>query len=172
MESAGGSQIGFANDGQSPPVGIAAPLGMPVGGDPAQVPPAYLTGMTAPEYGMPRVGTPIGLPGPAHIPLGIPAGLKKHTITNHTRMHMPSPSQNMSLHVQQSPGLSYPKPATNAYVAERQNVPNIRLRQPREDRAQIIENCGPPANVAVVVGEGAEWDSNKPMAPLPPEPVE
>ena len=172
LESAGGSQIGFANDGQSPPVGIAAPLGMPVGGDPTQVPPAYLTGMTAPEYGMPRVGTPIGLPGPAHIPLGIPAGLKKHTITNHTRMHMPSPSQNMSLHVQQSPGLSYPKPATNAYVAERQNVPNIRLRQPREDRAQIIENCGPPANVAVVVGEGAEWDSSKPMAPLPPEPVE
>ena len=66
------------------PVGVAAPLGMPVGGDPAQLPPAFLAGMTAPEYGMPRVGTPIGLPGPAHIPLGVPAGLQKHTITNHT----------------------------------------------------------------------------------------
>src|SRR4051794_20129056 len=38
--------------------------------------PNYVSGITAPQYGMPYVGTPIGLPGPPHIPLGIPAGLQ------------------------------------------------------------------------------------------------
>lgn len=32
--------------------------------------------------GMPVGGTPIGLPGPPHIPLGRPAGLRSHTIRN------------------------------------------------------------------------------------------
>lgn len=34
-------------------------------------------------YGMPVDGTPLGLPGPPHIPLGRPAGLRSHTIRNH-----------------------------------------------------------------------------------------
>lgn len=139
------------------PVGVAAPLGMPVGGDPAQLPPAFLAGMTAPEYGMPRVGTPIGLPGPAHIPLGVPAGLKRHTITNHTKTHIPPPSRSLSLHVQQAPGLSYPKPARHAYVSERSDVPHIKLRQPPEDRTRIVDNGGPDPDA---------------LAPCPPEPIE
>ena len=171
----GGVNGGFAAAG-SPPVGVAAPLGMPVGGDPALVPPAFVAGMTAPEYGMPRVGTPIGLPGPAHIPLGIPAGLQKHTITNHTKMHIPPPSLNLDLHVQQAPGLSYPKPARHAYVAERHDVPNIRLRQQPEDRTRYVENGGPdPDAEAAAVGMrrgfrhglGAEAE-----LPCPPEPLE
>ena len=97
--------------------GVAGPLGMPYGGDPSQLPPAFVAGVTAPEYGMPRVGTPIGLPGPAHIPLGVPAGLQRHSITNHTKVHLPPPSRSLDLHVQQSPGLSYPKPARHAYLA-------------------------------------------------------
>ncbi|MEL7337133.1 MAG: hypothetical protein AAFN70_13125, partial [Planctomycetota bacterium] len=40
--------------------------------------PGMIAGVTAPQYGMPITGTPIGLPGPPHIPLGAPAGLKKH----------------------------------------------------------------------------------------------
>ncbi len=122
--------------------GVAGPLGMPCGGDPAQLPPAFVAGMTAPEYGMPRVGTPIGLPGPAHIPLGVPAGLQRHSITNHTKMHIPPPSRELRLHVQQHPGLSYPKPARHAYIAERHDVPNVRLRQPWEDRTRFVENGG------------------------------
>ncbi len=122
--------------------GVAGPLGMPCGGDPSQLPPAFVAGMTAPEYGMPRVGTPIGLPGPAHIPLGVPAGLQRHSITNHTKMHIPPPSRELRLHVQQHPGLSYPKPARHAYIAERHDVPNVRLRQPWEDRTRFVENGG------------------------------
>lgn len=139
------------------PVGVAAPLGLPVGGDPAQLPPAFLAGMTAPEYGMPRVGTPIGLPGPAHIPLGVPAGLQRHTITNHTKTHIPPPSRSLSLHVQQAPGLSYPKPARHAYVSERSDVPHIKLRQPPEDRTRIVDNGGPDPDA---------------LGPCPPEPIE
>ncbi len=156
----GGATAGDIVDGDaagSVPVGVAAPLGMPVGGNPAQLPPAFVAGMTAPEYGMPHVGTPIGLPGPAHIPLGIPAGLQRHTITNHTKTHIPPPSRSLSLHVKQSPGLSYPKPARHAYVHERSDVPNIRLRQPPEDRTRMVDNGGPDPDAPV---------------PCPPEPIE
>jgi hypothetical protein len=139
----GTGDIVAADGAGNVPVGVAAPLGMPVGGDPGQLPPAFLAGMTAPEYGMPRVGTPIGLPGPAHIPLGVPAGLQRHTITNHTKTHIPPPSRSLSLHVQQAPGLSYPKPARHAYVSERSDVPHIKLRQPPEDRTRFIDNGGP-----------------------------
>jgi len=148
---------GAAGGDGSTPVGVAAPLGMPVGGDPAQLPPAFLAGMTAPEYGMPRVGTPIGLPGPAHIPLGVPAGLQKHTITNHTKTHIPPPSRSLGLHVQQAPGLSYPKPARHAYVSERSDVPHIKLRQPPEDRKRLVDNGGPDPDA---------------LGPCPPEPME
>ena len=40
-------------------------------------PPGYVAGVTAPQYGMPMCGTPIGLAGPPHIPLGVPAGLQR-----------------------------------------------------------------------------------------------
>lgn len=121
------------------------PLGMPCGSDPQQVqlPPAFVAGMTAPNYGIPITGTPIGLPGPPHVPLGIPAGLQKHTITNHTRTSLPGPTKELRLHVQQAPGLSYPKPASKAYVAERSDIPKIRLKQPREDRTRWVDNGGP-----------------------------
>jgi hypothetical protein len=124
------------------------PLGMPCGGDPSQLPPAFLAGMTAPTYGYPITGTPIGLPGPAHIPLGVPAGLRRHTITNHTKHHIPPPTSELKLHVQQYPGLSYPKPAHRAYIAERSDVPNIRLRQPDEDRLRFVGNGGPDPDTA------------------------
>ncbi len=155
--------------------GIGGPLGMPVGGNPSQLPPAFLAGMTAPEYGMPRVGTPIGLPGPAHIPLGVPAGLQRHSITNHTKVHLPPPSRSMGLHVQQAPGLSYPKPARHAYLAERQDVPHIKLRQPPEDRLRFVDNGGPDPDAleagAAIVGGGG-LGAGECEAPLPPEPFE
>jgi hypothetical protein len=148
--------------------GLAGPLGMPCGGDPSQLPPAFVAGMTAPHYGMPITGTPIGLPGPAHVPLGVPAGLQRHTITNHTKMHIPPPSREMALHVQEHPGLSYPKPARHAYVAERHDVPNIRLGQPKADRTRFIDNGGPDPDAfgpgRILPGAGG--------LPCPPEPQE
>ncbi len=152
--------------------GVGGPLGMPVGGNPGQLPPAFVSGMTAPEYGMPHVGTPIGLPGPAHIPLGVPAGLQRHSITNHTKVHLPPPSRSLGLHVQQAPGLSYPKPARHAYLAERQDVPHIKLKQPPEDRLRFIDNGGPDPDAlnagATIVGAGGS-DCE---LPYPPEPME
>lgn len=143
-----GSGAGAGGGGGPCPIGVAAPLGMPSGGNPAQLPPAFIAGATAPQYGMPITGTPIGLPGPAHIPLGIPAGLQKHSITNHTKTHIPPPSRQIGLHVQQAPGLSYPKPARHAYIAERADVPHLKLKQPPEDRKRFVDNGGPDADAA------------------------
>ena len=147
--------------GGGTPIGVAAPLGMPVCGNPSQLPPAFIAGMTAPEYGMPITGTPIGLPGPAHIPLGVPAGLQKHSITNHTKMHIPGPTRELKLHVQQYPGLSYPKPAHRAYIAERSDVPHIKLKQPPEDRKRWVDNGGPDPDAEAAAAAGM---------PCPPEP--
>ena len=156
LESAVDGANALASGG-STPIGVAGPLGMPCGGNPSQLPPAFIAGMTAPEYGMPITGTPIGLPGPPHITLGVPAGLRKHTITNHTKTHIPPPSQELKLHVQQSPGLSYPKPAHRAYISERSTVPHIHLKQPHDDKTRFVDNGGP------------DPDS---MGECPPEPCE
>lgn len=174
LESPGSAGVGgFADNGSGTamPAGLAAPLGMPCGGNPAEMPPAFVAGMTAPQYGMPSVGTPIGLPGPAHIPLGVPAGLQRHSITNHTKMHIPPPSRSVGLHVQESPGLSYPKPARHAYVLERHDVPHLHLKQPREDRTRWVDNGGmdPDAmNAGARMMHGGMGDE----APCPPEPME
>jgi hypothetical protein len=152
--------------------GASNAMGMPAGGNPGQLPPAFLAGMTAPEYGMPRVGTPIGLPGPAHIPLGVPAGLQRHSITNHTKMHIPPPSHAVGLHVQQYPGLSYPKPARHAYVAERQDVPKLHLKQPLEDRRRLVDGGGPDPDAlgGGLHGGGLFGGGLHGGAPCPPEP--
>lgn len=145
------------------------PLGLPCGDTSGQLPPAFVAGMTAPSYGMPITGTPIGLPGPAHIPLGGPAGLKKHTITNHTKTSIPGPTPHMNLHVQQAPGLSYPKPASRAYVSERSDVPHVRLKQPREDRTRWVDNGGPDpdaeAAAAIICRGCGHQDCTCPPAP-------
>ena len=157
---------GAGGPGGAVPCGVAAPLGMPVGGDPSQLPPAFVAGMTAPDYGMPYVGTPIGLPGPAHVPLGVPAGLQRHSITNHTKVHLPPPSRSLGLHVQQAPGLSYPKPARHAYVNERQDVPHVKLHQPPEDRKRFVDNGGADPDAfgpGLMIGGGM---------PCPPEPLD
>jgi len=174
----GGAGIPLAADGAggggATPCGVGAPLGMPCGGDPSQLPPAFLAGMTAPQYGMPWVGTPIGLPGPAHIPLGVPAGLQRHSITNHTKMHIPPPSRAVGLHVQQYPGLSYPKPARHAYIAESHDVPHVKLRQPPEDRTRFVDNGGlDPDSLGpgtILPGGPGGFDGAGEL-PCPPEPM-
>jgi hypothetical protein len=97
-------------------------------GDNAPLPmslPGMVAGVTAPQYGMPMSGTPIGLPGPPHIPLGTPAGLKKHVIRNHTHMNIPRPTEKVSMHVRLQPGMSYPAPADRVHITEQNVHPGI-----------------------------------------------
>jgi hypothetical protein len=81
--------------------------------------PSHISGVTTVPYGMPYTATPIGLPGPPHLPLGHPAGLQMHSITNHTHHHIPGPVPYMNIHVKQTPGFSYPPPPNTMYIHER-----------------------------------------------------
>jgi hypothetical protein len=103
------------------------------------LPPNYVAGMTVPQYGMPITGTPIGLPGPPHIPLGGPAGLKSHTMVNHTHMHIPEPTKHLRIDVEQQPGLSYPKPPNKAWIIQQSIHPGHRLKQPKGNKFQLVQ---------------------------------
>ncbi len=116
-------------NGQPAPGRSAGPVYM----SPTGLMPNYVSGVTAPGYGMPHVGTPIGLPGPPHIPLGIPAGLKRQTITNHTPMHIPHPTHHLKYHVRQNPGYSYPKPPSHVFIREHSVHPSPGYGQPLYD---------------------------------------
>ena len=93
--------------------------GGPMGMQGPYPPPGYVAGVTAPQYGMPISGTPIGLAGPPHVPLGVPAGLQQHTIVNHTRVSLPQPVTHERIDVQQEPGISYPEPVNHVRIVER-----------------------------------------------------
>lgn len=98
------------------------PVGMPTGNfAPPAVPPNMIAG--GPQWGMPITGTPIGLPGPPHIPLGVPAGLQQHVIKNRTRVMLPPPVTKMEMSVKQRPGLNYPRPVDHTCVDETQREP-------------------------------------------------
>ena len=114
------------------------PLGVPTGVQAVTTPVNYVSGVSGPQYGMPMCGTPIGLPGPPHVPMGSPAGLQKHVMRNFTRMHLPQPTRQTTIHVRQKPGLSYPAPANRAWIVERtQDGPGL-FTQPLDDRREMI----------------------------------
>ena len=99
--------------------GYGTPQGMRTAGfAPQAVPPHMVSGLTSAQWGMPHTGTPIGLPGPPHIPLGHEAGLTKHVIKNHTRVRMPPPVHKMKIDVKQRPGMNYPRPVNHVNVSE------------------------------------------------------
>lgn len=113
----GGAQVmpaGFVNGANYAQGGYPMASGMA----PAVSTP-YISGATMPPYGMPYVGTPIGLPGPPYVPLGSPAGLQNYTMTNHTHTAIPGPVSDVNVHVNQTPGLSYPPPASSVHINER-----------------------------------------------------
>ncbi len=138
-EAAGGggvSQVGYMQ-GQAMTVG-PRPLGSAVGGG-GSIPTHHISGVNMPQYGMPMSGTPIGLVGPPHVPLGIPAGLQRHSIKNHTRVHIPSPTSSIAIDVKQKPGFSYPKPASRVKITER-TLPGFKVhQQPFGDKHEIIK---------------------------------
>lgn len=117
-----GPAQGFSGPMPGASGGPNMPMGMPTSGfAPTPVPPHMIAG--APQWGMPYTGTPIGLPGPPHIPLGSPAGLRKHTMKNRTRMHLPPPTNAVSISVKQRPGQNYPNPVTHVHVDETTRAP-------------------------------------------------
>ncbi len=122
---------GYFN-GPGGPVAMA-PLPITGGGN---VVPNYVAGVTSPHYGMPMSGTPIGLPGPPHIPFGSPAGLQRHTMKNHTQFHLPRPTEQVKIHVQQRPGFSYPKPPSHVFIQEQTIHPAPGYHQPLGDMFQ------------------------------------
>lgn len=134
VEMAGAT--GMAGGSFAPPIaGLPAPFApaMTEGcgcndGPRSAVPPALpgmIAGVTGPQYGMPMTGTPIGLPGPPHIPLGHPAGLQKHVMRNHTHMNMPRPTEAIKVNVRQQPGFSYPNPVSRINITEQNINPGV-----------------------------------------------
>ncbi len=108
---------GAEGAGHVMPAGFGSPMNGPcpapgmMGGAAAGAAfPGNVAGVTTAPYGMPLTGTPIGLPGPPHVPLGIPAGMQRHTIVNHTIEHYPGPTERVRLDVAQQPAMSYPRP--------------------------------------------------------------
>jgi hypothetical protein len=134
-----------------------APCG-PYGGAMGQIPmpPELVAGITAPQYGMPSVGTPIGLPGPPHIPLGHPAGLQQHVMKNHTKIHMPPPTKRLAIHVKQKPGFSYPKPPSHMCITEHAHVPPVKFRQPFSDKHEHMMDSGEDCPMPCVDGVPCE----------------
>jgi hypothetical protein len=135
---------GVASASYQCPAGGAAgmtPLGTPVG-VPTSMPMNAMAGVSGPQYGMPITGTPIGLPGPPHVPLGVPAGLRQHVVQNHTCVHLPKPTEKVEINVKETPGYSYPKPADHARIVERTSAGVGWFHQPLCDRhEQVKPNC-------------------------------
>ncbi|HWL11199.1 MAG TPA: hypothetical protein VNQ76_22515 [Planctomicrobium sp.] len=106
-------------------IGSGVPGDMMMGGPAGPGRPPYdpIVGMNGvPMYGMPITGTPIGLPGPPHIPLGRPAGLKSHTMRNTTDYNLPKPVDHVLIDVRHEPGLSLPEPVKYIQYTEKHPV--------------------------------------------------
>jgi hypothetical protein len=102
-----------ANGNSIPPaqmMGVAAGFGQP--------PMNPVTGGPAPMWGMPITGTPIGLPGPTHLPYGGKAGLKSHTVRNRSKQHIPEPVDHFLIDVKQKPGINIPDPVKRVEYEE------------------------------------------------------
>lgn len=112
------------------------PDGCPLAPGQGGLPCNYVAGVNVPQYGMPYCGTPIGLPGPAHVPLGVPAGLNQHVMRNHTRVRIPGPTERVVIDVKQNPGMTYPVPANHAWITESTQAPNVTNMQPRGNANQ------------------------------------
>jgi hypothetical protein len=124
MQGAGGAPCGPGGCMPGAGAAMGGPMGMPAAAfAPQAAPPNLISGVNGPQYGMPYVGTPIGLPGPPHIPLGHQAGLTQHIMKNHTRVKMPPPVAKMKMTVKQRPGMDYPRPVNHVNVSEVNRAP-------------------------------------------------
>ena len=81
-----------------------------------------ISGVNMTAYGMPITGTPIGLPGPTHLPLGAPAGLREHRVVNGTKQDIHGPNPDFTVRVKHKPGLSLPRPVRYVEYTEEHPV--------------------------------------------------
>lgn len=92
-------------------------MGGPAG--PGQPPYDPILGQSgAMMYGQPYTGTPIGLAGPPHIPLGRPASLQSHTMRNTSQNYLPAPVEDMLIDVKHEPGYRMPTPPSYIQYTE------------------------------------------------------
>jgi len=128
-EEGGVEQVDYSYQGElgefAPPIPIATtgtgPIGVPAPQIVAETGVGYGgPGMAAtmPVYGIPNVGTPIGLPGPPHLPYGGPASLQSHTMRNLTKTRLPRPVEHSLTDVKHNPGFSLPDPVSYTYYEE------------------------------------------------------
>ncbi len=132
------------------PNGMPYPAPGPGAMGAAALPGAYIAGVNGPQWGMPMSGTPIGLPGPPHVPFGSPAGLQRHTMVNHTRTDLPGPTDHVRIDVKQRPGYSYPAPVNHVRITENTRMGGLLFDPSHADRRQRVgdeacpnQNCPP-----------------------------
>ena len=119
------------------PASAMMPVGPGSGG--SMAPANYISGVTGPQYGMPMCGTPIGLPGPPHVPMGAPAGLHRHKMVNKTKVKIPQPTHKLHIAVKQKPGFVYPKQPKHARIVEKNRGPLAFFRQPFDKKHQLLD---------------------------------
>ena len=141
-------QVGYQVDANGQPV---IPNGQPNGqfaggGGPAPalgLGPPYVAGVTAPQWGMAMSGTPIGLPGPPHVPQGFPAGLQSHVMRNWSNVHIPPPTARFRIDVKQRPRMSYPRPPHHMSIQETNaSFPRTFFRPVGDFVSSIGQRCG------------------------------
>lgn len=105
--------------------GVPGPMIMGMPGQPGQMAYNPISGVgPTPIWGMTTCATPIGLPGPPHLPYGGPAGLKSHTVRNLTQQRIPRPTDHLLLDVKHNPGIRMPAPVKHIQYTE--NHPDFR----------------------------------------------
>lgn len=92
-------------------------MGGPAG--PGQPPYDPILGVNAPMWGYPVTSTPIGLPGPPHLPYGRPAGLQSLTLRNTSDYDVPGPVEHMLIDVRHEPGIRMPEPVKYIQYTEK-----------------------------------------------------
>lgn len=102
----------IAINGQSAAFGPMGPMIAGVGSAPGG--PTY----GGQPWGMPITATPIGLPGPPHLPYGRPASLKSHTMINDTDIDVGKPVDHFVARVKHNPGIRMPHPVREVEYTE------------------------------------------------------
>lgn len=105
--------------------GVPGPMIMGRSGPPGMMAVNPISGVgPTPIWGMTNTATPIGLPGPPHLPYGGPAGLRSHTVRNLTRQDIPRPTDHLLIDVKHNPGIRVPAPVKHIQYTE--NHPEFR----------------------------------------------
>ncbi len=123
--------------------GVPGPMIMGRPGAPGMMAVNPISGIgPTPVWGMTNSATPIGLPGPPHLPYGGPAGLRSHTVRNLTARSIPRPTDHMLIDVKHNPGIRVPAPVKHIQYTE--NHPDFRGPVVQENAGFGGEYCPTP----------------------------